>query len=86
MFTIFSCGKALGTKVKFAKFYIILDMPLEGELEAVEIFNKFLAAFKKQLSTHKSGENGFKPGADGSYFNILDTLNDTFKYLEEAIN
>lgn len=32
------------------------------------------------------GENGFKPGADGSYFNALDNPNDTFKFVEDAIN
>ena len=45
-----------------------------------------MTAFRKKLSTHKSGENGFKPGADGSYLNILDTVNESFKYIEDSID
>lgn len=86
MFQLFSCGKALGTKVKFSRFYLILDTENLGDNDCTEVFQKFVAAFRKKLSTHKQGENGFKPGADGSYFNILDTLNETFKYIEEAID
>ena len=41
---------------------------------------------RKQVSAHKLGENGFKPGADGSYFNAFENVNESFKFIEDAIN
>jgi hypothetical protein len=40
---------------------------------------------RKQIQTHKLGENGFKPGADGSYWNALENHNEAFKFIEDAI-
>lgn len=47
---------------------------------------KVSAAIKKAISSHKLGEAGFKANVSGSYFNALDTINDSFKLLEDAIN
>ena len=41
---------------------------------------------KKALSSHKLGENGFKPTTAGSYFAAHDHHNETLKVLEDAIN
>ena len=35
--------------------------------------------------SHKLGENGFKANMSGSYYNALESVNDTFKFLEDAI-
>jgi len=51
----------------------------------VEVYLKIQAQIKKQISSHKLGENGFKPGADGSYYNALENINDSFKFMEDAI-
>jgi len=37
------------------------------------------------VQTHKLGEAGFKPGADGAYWNALENHNEAFKFIEDAI-
>ena len=37
------------------------------------------------MQTHKLGEAGFKPGADGAYWNALENHNEAFKFIEDAI-
>eukprot|EP00354_Favella_ehrenbergii_P000192 CAMPEP_0170470348 /NCGR_PEP_ID=MMETSP0123-20130129/12830_1 /TAXON_ID=182087 /ORGANISM="Favella ehrenbergii, Strain Fehren 1" /LENGTH=151 /DNA_ID=CAMNT_0010737431 /DNA_START=609 /DNA_END=1064 /DNA_ORIENTATION=- len=87
MFTIFNGGKALGSKVRFSKFYIILNIKVQDlEIDANTIYYKIAAAVKKAITSHKLGEAGFKANMSGSYYNALDSINDSFKMLEEAIN
>lgn len=63
MFNVLNGGKALGSKVKFSRFYLILDVSAEDtEVDALEIFLKVQAQLKKQVQAHKLGENGFKGG------------------------
>ena len=38
------------------------------------------------MQAHKLGENGFKPGVDGSYFNAFENVNESFKFIEDAIS
>jgi enolase len=88
MFTLFNGGKALGSKVKFAKFYLIMNYSMEDLAEGkdiLQIYYKVAAAIKKSLSSHKLGENGFKPNASGSWFNAHENHNETFKLIEDAI-
>jgi enolase len=87
MFNVLNGGKALGSKVKFSRFYLILDVsPEDTEVDAMEIFLKIQAQLKKQIQAHKLGENGFKGGSpDGSYFNALENNNESFKFIEDAI-
>lgn len=40
---------------------------------------------RKAASSGKAGEAAFKPGPEGSYFNALGNINDSFKLIEEAI-
>ena len=40
---------------------------------------------KKGIEGHKLGAAGFKANNTGAYFNALETVNDTFKLLEDAI-
>eukprot|EP00347_Sterkiella_histriomuscorum_P018418 403345584 len=86
MFTVLNGGKALGSKVKFSKIYLILDITAQDDVDIVEVYFKIQAQLRKQIQTHKLGENGFKPGADGSYFNAFETVNESFKFIEDAIN
>jgi hypothetical protein len=37
------------------------------------------------VQTHKLGEAGFKPSADGAYWNALENHNEAFKFIEDAI-
>lgn len=37
------------------------------------------------VSSHKLGENAFKPSNIGSYFNAHENHNETFKIIEDAI-
>jgi len=88
MFTLFNGGKANGSKVKFAKFYLIMSHEmddLEENRDALQIYYKVAAAIKKGVQSHKLGENGFKPNASGSYFNAHENHNETFKLIEDAI-
>lgn len=87
MFTILNGGKTNGSQVRFTKFYLIVDPERgNGDLNLIDGFNKFISAFKKNMGAIKGGETAFKPNADGSYFNAFSSINDTFKYLEDAIN
>jgi len=48
MFTVFNGGKALGSKVKFARFYIIMNLRIQDmNSDAVLIYYKISAAIKK---------------------------------------
>ncbi len=88
MFTLFNGGKALNSKVKFAKFYLIMDyqqQEVQQGKDAVLIYYKVCALIKKMVSAHKLGENAFKPSSIGSYFNAYENHNETFKIIEDAI-
>jgi enolase len=87
MFTILNGGKALASKVRYTRFYLIMDInPDDKDIDALELYYSVAAAIKKGLNGTKLGEAGFRPGPSGSYFNAFDTVNDSFKLLEEAIN
>ncbi len=87
MFTVFNGGKALGSKVKFARFYIIMNLKVQDvNSDANLVYYKISAAIKKAITGHKLGENGFRANLSGSYYNALDTVNDSFRLLEDAIN
>lgn len=63
MFTLFNGGKALGSKVKFRKFYLILDFDQQDVAsgkDAQVIYYKISAAIKKSVASNKQGEAGFK--------------------------
>ena len=78
-------GKALASKVKFSRFYLIIDVNPDDEVDASEVYLKIQAQLRKQIQAHKLGENGFKPGVDGSYFNAFENVNESFKFIEDAI-
>lgn len=40
MFTVLNGGKALGSKVKFSKFFIIIDVTPNDEVDPMEIYLK----------------------------------------------
>jgi enolase len=78
-------GKVVSSKVKFSKFYLIIDVTPEDEVDAMEVYFKIQNQLRKQVQAHKLGENGFKPGIDGAYFNAFENVNESFKFLEDAI-
>ena len=89
MFTIFNGGKALSSKVKFRRIYLIFNLKAEDvdEIDALQIYYKVVASIKKSLSAGKAGEAAFKPTPKGDYgFNAHDSHNDSLKVLEEAIS
>jgi hypothetical protein len=43
IFNVLNGGKAVSSKVKFSKFYLILDITPEDELDAMEVFLKIQA-------------------------------------------
>jgi enolase len=86
MFTILNGGKLTGSKVKFATFYLIIDVQGTDKVDALEVYYKVTGNIKRLIAAHKLGEAGFKVNAQGSYYNAFDTINDSFKLLEDAIN
>jgi len=38
------------------------------------------------MSSGKGGDAAFKVGPDGCFFNAFNTIQDTFKHIEDAIN
>jgi enolase len=78
-------GKILGSAVKFAKFYLIIDGAEVGDTDIGECFIKFMQNLRKAVQSTKSGEAAFKPGVEGSYFNAFANINETFKAIEDAI-
>jgi len=79
-------GKALGSNVKYAKFYLIVDPAANPEIHVPTALAKFIAALRKTMQTGKQGEAAFKPSAEGTFFNAYSSIADSFKNIEEAIN
>jgi hypothetical protein len=89
MFTLFNGGKALASKVKFRRFYLIMNLKAEDteRIDALQLYYKVHSAIKKSLSTGKAGEAAFKPTPKGDYaFCAHDSHNDTLKVIEDAIS
>ena len=54
MFTVFNGGKAMNSKVKFAKFYVIMNLKVQDvSIDANLMYYKLSAAIKKAISSHK---------------------------------
>tara|TARA_B110000305_G_C19342382_1_gene589853 strand:- start:484 stop:633 length:150 start_codon:yes stop_codon:yes gene_type:complete len=48
--TVLNGGKAMGSTVKFSKFYLIVDAGLYSEpMEIMNFYQKFLVAVKKAI-------------------------------------
>lgn len=58
---------------------------MSTDIDIVDCFLKFQAAVKKTVAGGKGGEAAFKPSIEGSYFNALANINDSFKLMEDAI-
>ena len=72
MFTVFNGGKALNSKVKFAKFYVIMNLKVQDvSIDANLMYYKLSAAIKKAISSHKLGEAGFNDIFDNAWENPL---------------
>ena len=86
MFTVFNGGKALNSKVKYTKFYLILNIKVQDvEIDANQVYFKISTAIRKAITSHKLGEAGFKGNVSGAYFNALENVADSFKFIEDAI-
>ena len=88
MFSILNGGKENNSKVKFSKFYLIMNFTPE-DVKTIEIHSfyiKLVAQIEKSISSTKQGLSGFKRQPDGSFYNAFDNTNDSFKLLEDIIN
>ena len=85
LMTIFTGGKAGGSQVKFSKFYLIVDGHVNPDMNIVAVFKAFVSALKSKFTTGKGGDSAFKTLQDGSFFNAYASVNDTLKFIEEAI-
>ena len=84
MFTVLNGGKTVNSKVKFAKIYLILNA-VPG-VNIVDTFLKIQKALTNSINSSKAGVNGFKMGADGSFFNACESIPESLKMLTDAIN
>jgi hypothetical protein len=83
MFTVLNGGKSVSSKVKFAKIYLILGAA--PGVSVIESFLKIQKAIVSVINSSKQGANGFKMGADGSYFNACESIPEALKILEDSI-
>jgi enolase len=85
-FTIFKCGKSVGSKVKFERFMLIINNSIKmKEDDLNNLIAKIYASVKKVLSAGKKGVDGMTLNSEGSYNSPNDTINDTMKLMEEII-
>lgn len=59
---VFTGGKAIGSLVKFSKFYLVIDGFSNPDTNILHAFSKFMNALKKNMSTVKGGDAAFKLG------------------------
>ena len=78
-------GKAAGSAVKFANFYLIIDGHTNPDVSIPNCFKVFQQHLKSRFTTGKGGDSAFKVLADGSYMNAYTSIADTLKFIEEAI-
>lgn len=79
-------GKAIGSAVKFTKFYLIINADANPSVNVPACYVKFVQALRKGMGSTKGGEAAFKLSPDGSYFNAFASIGDSFKAIEEAIS
>jgi len=79
-------GKAIGSAVKFTKFYLIIDADANPRVNVPACYVKFVQSLRKSMQTTKGGEAAFKLSPEGSYFNAFASISDSFKAVEEAIS
>ena len=62
MLTILNGGKELGSKVKFSKFYIIIDIKPQdsAHIDIHEVYMKLCVAIEKGITSTKGGLAAFK--------------------------
>ena len=79
-------GKASGSAVKFANFYLVIDgSNATLETNILASFKAFMTHLKSKFSTGKGGDSAFKLLPDGSFQNAYTSIADSFKFIEEAI-
>lgn len=73
-------GKAIGSKCKVFKYYLVARKVTEpGLLQTV------LQAVRKTIVSGKGGEAALKYSPDGTFVCPVDTINDNLKIVEDAI-
>ena len=50
-----------------------------------EAYIKFLHSIEKSIGSTKQGLGAFKRGPDGSFYNAFDSINESYKIIEDAI-
>ena len=84
MFTVFTGGSALSTKVKFTKVYAIIDALPKDSI--YDIYLKLKKAILDGIKATKAGEAGFSLGEHGSYLLAFDSNAEVFKFMNDAIS
>lgn len=87
MLTVLNGGKDVGSKIKFSKFYLILNFKPEDsdKFDINEVYLQIVANLDKNIAATKGGAALFKKGASGALFNAYENINECFKLLEDVI-
>lgn len=91
--TLFNGGKDAGSKIRFSKFYLIVDLAPQDLLMdtgegSPEKFDAYKAVMKlnsnieKAIATQKNAP-AFKKSNEGAWFNAFDGVNECFKLIED---
>lgn len=85
-FCIFKCGKSMNSKVKYERFFLIVNNSSKMKREELQILiGKIYTSIRKLLTSGKHGEAGMRLNPEGSYYPPNDSLNDVVKLMEEII-
>ena len=60
MINLLTGGKAVGSTVRYSRFYLIVDPYLNKDINIPHHVSKFLMELKKKFSAGKGGEAAFK--------------------------
>jgi enolase len=74
-------GKAIGSKCKVFKYFLVARNVTEPT-----VLQTVLQAIRKGIVSGKGGEAALKYSSDGTFVCPMDTINDNFKIVEDAIN
>ena len=85
LMSLLHTGKAVGSKVKFTKFYVCESHSHWSAQEKLENFRKVFDCCKKILGSSKGGEASIRMSG-GAFIPNCDTITECLKILDDSVN
>ena len=94
LLNVFTGGKDSSSKIRFSRFYLIVDLSPQDMMMDTEEGKEKFDAYKAVLTLNSKLEQAvaaqknapsFKKNPEGSWFNAFENINECFKLLEDAI-